>query len=194
MGNILQNIDLPGLLQGVNSFVKLIGAFCPPLSQVNLTTYKTGMLLKVPPRNGGITWKPFQVLDNVIQNVTSTAFRVFGRAILRSGGLGGGSGASGGDSGQRVNVVLPTFPPDEDYEDEEDESVTGASTSAVFAQELDAVTDAVILYTVCPHLCSMWRTSLTAWSATWTILQRYFAGLCNCYYCGCNFCCCPPVA
>ncbi|KAH1021104.1 hypothetical protein HUJ04_010663 [Dendroctonus ponderosae] len=115
LGNILSNIDLPGLLQGVNSFVKLIGAFCPPLSQV---------------------------LDNVIQNVTSTAFRVFGRAILRSGGLGGGSGASGGDSGQRVNVVLPTFPPDEDYEDDEAESVTGASTSAAFAQELEAVTDA----------------------------------------------------
>ncbi|ERL94490.1 hypothetical protein D910_11767 [Dendroctonus ponderosae] len=115
LGNILSNIDLPGLLQGLNSFVKLIGAFCPPLSQV---------------------------LDNVIQNVTSTAFRVFGRAILRSGGLGGGSGASGGDSGQRVNVVLPTFPPDEDYEDDEAESVTGASTSAAFAQELEAVTDA----------------------------------------------------
>ncbi|ENN71902.1 hypothetical protein YQE_11439, partial [Dendroctonus ponderosae] len=40
LGNILSNIDLPGLLQGVNSFVKLIGAFCPPLSQdfVTVTT------------------------------------------------------------------------------------------------------------------------------------------------------------
>lgn len=32
--NILSQIDLPGLLRGVNSFVKLVGVFCPPLSQV----------------------------------------------------------------------------------------------------------------------------------------------------------------
>ncbi|XP_019881098.1 uncharacterized protein LOC109608971 isoform X2 [Aethina tumida] len=101
--NILSSIDLPGLLRGVNSFVKLVGAFCPPLSQV---------------------------LDNVIQNVTSTAFRVFGRAILRSGGLGGGSSSGGG--GQRVNVVLPTFPPDEDYEEEEEESQTSSSIESRF--------------------------------------------------------------
>ncbi|KAJ8984504.1 hypothetical protein NQ317_014594 [Molorchus minor] len=89
--NILSNIDLPGLLRGVNSFVKVVGVFCPPLSQV---------------------------LDNVIQNVTSTAFRIFGSAILRSGGLGGGNRGGGG---QRVSVVLPTFPPDED-DDEDDDS------------------------------------------------------------------------
>ncbi|XP_060530125.1 uncharacterized protein LOC132704269 isoform X2 [Cylas formicarius] len=105
--NILSNIDLPGLLQGVNSLVKLVGAFCPPLSQV---------------------------LDNVVQNVTSTAFRVFGRIILRSGGLGGGSGnsgASGSGGGQRVNVVLPTFPPDddEDYDDEDNASSTVSSST-----------------------------------------------------------------
>ncbi|XP_045480385.1 uncharacterized protein LOC123684918 isoform X1 [Harmonia axyridis] len=89
--NILQNIDLPGLLRGINSFVGLIRQFCPPLSQI---------------------------LDNVIQNVTSQAFRIFGRAILQNGGLGGGAGGT-----QKVNVVLPTFPPDEDYdEDEEEES------------------------------------------------------------------------
>ncbi|XP_050308339.1 uncharacterized protein LOC126744819 isoform X3 [Anthonomus grandis grandis] len=121
LAGILSNIDLPGLLQGVNSFVKLVGAFCPPLSQV---------------------------LDNVIQNVTSTAFRVFGRAILRSGGLGGGSsGSLGGDSGQRVNVVLPTFPPDEDYDDEEEDS-TISSTIASLSLDVEAVTsDAVTLYT-----------------------------------------------
>ncbi|XP_050308338.1 uncharacterized protein LOC126744819 isoform X2 [Anthonomus grandis grandis] len=113
LAGILSNIDLPGLLQGVNSFVKLVGAFCPPLSQV---------------------------LDNVIQNVTSTAFRVFGRAILRSGGLGGGSsGSLGGDSGQRVNVVLPTFPPDEDYDDEEEDS-TISSTIASLSLDVEAVT------------------------------------------------------
>ncbi|CAH0560936.1 unnamed protein product [Brassicogethes aeneus] len=97
--NILSNIDLPGLLRGVNSFVKLVGAFCPPLSQV---------------------------LDNVIQNVTSTAFRVFGRAILRNGGLGGGAAGGGG---QRVNVVLPTFPPDEDYEEEDEDTTESVSAN-----------------------------------------------------------------
>ncbi|EFA02509.2 hypothetical protein TcasGA2_TC008212 [Tribolium castaneum] len=94
LSDILGSIDIPGLLRSVNSIVKLVGVFCPPLSQV---------------------------LDNVIQNVTSTAFRVFGRVILR-GGLGGGSGgSSGGSTASRVNVVLPTYPPDEDedYEDEE---------------------------------------------------------------------------
>ncbi|KAL3265269.1 hypothetical protein HHI36_009481 [Cryptolaemus montrouzieri] len=89
--NILQNIDLPGLLRGINSFVGLVRQFCPPLSQI---------------------------LDNVIQNVTSQAFRIFGRAILQNGGLGGG--AAGGT--QRVNVVLPTFPPDDDYDDEEEDT------------------------------------------------------------------------
>ncbi|XP_044255701.1 uncharacterized protein LOC123005796 isoform X2 [Tribolium madens] len=100
LSDILGSIDIPGLLRSVNSIVKLVGVFCPPLSQV---------------------------LDNVIQNVTSTAFRVFGRVILR-GGLGGGSGgSSGGSTASRVNVVLPTYPPDEDedYEDE-DESTSPA--------------------------------------------------------------------
>lgn len=59
------------------------------------------------------------MLDNVIQNVTSVAFRTFGRAILSGGGLGGGSSSSG-NGGQRVSVVLPTFAPDEDYDDDED--------------------------------------------------------------------------
>lgn len=76
------------------------------------------------------------MLDNVIQNVTSIAFRTFGRAILQSGGLGGNSGSSEG--GQRVSVVLPTFPPD-DYEEDEDDTelpsddnnVTEASQTAV---------------------------------------------------------------
>ncbi|XP_066154179.1 uncharacterized protein [Euwallacea fornicatus] len=121
LAGILSNIDLPGLLQGVNSFVKLIGAFCPPLSQV---------------------------LDNVIQNVTSTAFRVFGRVILRGGGLGGGS-SSGGSGGQSVNVVLPTFPPDDDYEDDDGESSTAASTSSALALEAieTSTADGVNLYT-----------------------------------------------
>lgn len=77
------------------------------------------------------------MLDNVIQNVTSIAFRTFGRAILQSGGLGGNSGSSEG--GQRVSVVLPTFPPDDYDEDEEEETespedgknVTETSTNAV---------------------------------------------------------------
>ncbi|XP_074041357.1 uncharacterized protein isoform X1 [Leptinotarsa decemlineata] len=103
--NILSQIDLPGLLQGINSFVKLVGAFCPPLSQV---------------------------LDNVIQNVTSTAFRVFGRAILQGGGLGGSGGGGGG--GQKVSVVLPTFPPDDDDEDYEDEDDAESSSSASLVQ------------------------------------------------------------
>lgn len=59
----------------------------------------------------------------MIQNVTSIAFRTFGRAILQNGGLGGGGARSGGD--QKVSVVLPTFPPD-DYDDEEE---TGATTT-----------------------------------------------------------------
>ncbi|KAJ8915918.1 hypothetical protein NQ315_015533 [Exocentrus adspersus] len=106
--NILSTIDLPGLLRGVNSFVKLVGAFCPPLSQV---------------------------LDNVIQNVTSTAFRVFGSAILRGGGLGGGSGGGG----QRVNVVLPTYPPDEEDEEDEDDSnddISDSTSTDTFNAEL----------------------------------------------------------
>lgn len=69
-----------------------------------------------------------QVLDNVIQNVTSTAFRVFGRLILQNGGLGGGN--AGGGGGQRVNVVLPTFPPDdEDYDEEEEDTETSSAAS-----------------------------------------------------------------
>ncbi|CAH1159912.1 unnamed protein product [Phaedon cochleariae] len=96
--NILSQVDLPGLLRGVNSLVKLVGAFCPPLSQI---------------------------LDNVIQNVTSTAFRVFGRAILQNGGLGGGR--SGGGGGGKVSVVLPTFPPDEDDEDYDEETEAPAA-------------------------------------------------------------------
>lgn len=64
----------------------------------------------------------FQVIDNVIQNVTSQVFRVVGGALLRSGGLGGGgSGGSGGGGGGRVSVVLPTFPPDEDEDDDDDD-------------------------------------------------------------------------
>lgn len=66
----------------------------------------------------------FQVIDNVIQNVTSQVFRVVGGALLRSGGLGGGGGgaASGGSGGGgRVSVVLPTFPPDEDEDDDDDD-------------------------------------------------------------------------
>lgn len=100
--NVLQNIDLPGLLRGVNAVVGLIRQFCPPLSQI---------------------------LDNVIQNVTSTAFRIFGRAILQSGGLGGGNRGSGGGS-QSVNVVLPTFPPDEDYDEDEETSETSVDLAA----------------------------------------------------------------
>ncbi|KAK9875877.1 hypothetical protein WA026_009664 [Henosepilachna vigintioctopunctata] len=92
--NILQNIDLPGLLRGINSFVGLVRQFCPPLSQI---------------------------LDNVIQNVTSQAFRIFGRVILQNGGLGGVTG--GGPP--KVNVVLPTFPPD-DYDDEDEDTTEAA--------------------------------------------------------------------
>ncbi|KAG5877053.1 hypothetical protein JTB14_029381 [Gonioctena quinquepunctata] len=111
--NILSQIDLPGLLQGVNSFVKLVGVFCPPLSQV---------------------------LDNVIQNVTSTAFRVFGRAILQGGGLGGG----GNGGGQKVSVVLPTFPPDEDdedYEDDEDETSSTAPNAELVDRSENSESD-----------------------------------------------------
>lgn len=59
--------------------------------------------------------------------MTSTAFRVFGRAILRNG-LGGGGGSSSGGGASRVNVVLPTYPPDEDedYDDEDDVSSPGS--------------------------------------------------------------------
>lgn len=78
-----------------------------------------------------------QVIDNVIQNVTSTAFRVIGRVVLQSGalGIGGGGGGGGGSSsgGSRVSVVLPTFgPDDDDYDDEEEESnnlVASSSTT-----------------------------------------------------------------
>nr|CAH7722160.1 unnamed protein product [Callosobruchus chinensis] len=108
--DILSQIDLPGLLRGVNSVVKLVGVFCPPLSQV---------------------------LDNVIQNVTSTAFRVFGRAILQSGGLGGSSN-SGGSGGQKVSVVLPTFPPDEYDDEEEEESTTPAGSNKEAEQIKDS--------------------------------------------------------
>lgn len=58
--------------------------------------------------------------------MTSQAFRIFGRAILRNG-LGGGNGGGGGGGGQKVNVVLPTFPPDEeDYDEDSDASSTEA--------------------------------------------------------------------
>ncbi|KAB0799750.1 hypothetical protein PPYR_07630 [Photinus pyralis] len=63
----------------------------------------------------------FQVIDNVIQNVTSQVFRVVGGALLRSGGLGGGGGSGGSGGGGRVSVVLPTFPPDEDEDDDDDD-------------------------------------------------------------------------
>lgn len=56
----------------------------------------------------------------VIQNVTSTVFRVVGRAVLQSGGLGGGD-----SSNRRVSVVLPTFGPiddDDDYDEDEDDT------------------------------------------------------------------------
>ncbi|XP_025830840.1 uncharacterized protein LOC108744843 isoform X1 [Agrilus planipennis] len=70
----------------------------------------------------------FQVIDLVIQNLTSTIFRVVGGALLRSGGLGGG-----GEGRSSVNVVLPTFPPDEDYddddEDEEDNKIDSDKSS-----------------------------------------------------------------
>ncbi|XP_063914872.1 uncharacterized protein LOC135131177 isoform X2 [Zophobas morio] len=103
--DVLSSIDIPALLRSVNSIVKLVGVFCPPLSQV---------------------------LDNVIQNVTSVAFRVFGRAILRNGlGGGGSSGSSGG--GSRVNVVLPTYPPDDDddYDEDDDTSASPGSDDNV---------------------------------------------------------------
>ncbi|KRT86129.1 hypothetical protein AMK59_2017 [Oryctes borbonicus] len=61
----------------------------------------------------------FQVIDNVVQNITSQIFSVVGRVILRNGL--GGSGGGGGSVESRVSVVLPTFPPDDDdYDDEED--------------------------------------------------------------------------
>lgn len=111
--NILSQIDLPGLLQGINSFVKLIGALCTPCGQI---------------------------LDNVIQNVTSTAFRIFGRAILQGGALGGNSGGGGGEN--KVNVILPTFPPDEDdYEDEEttsDASINSSTTTSSPQEDVQA--------------------------------------------------------
>ncbi|RZC32608.1 DNA-directed RNA polymerase I subunit rpa1, partial [Asbolus verrucosus] len=98
LAEVLSTLDIPALLRSVNSLVKLVGVFCPPLSQV---------------------------LDNVIQNVTSTAFRVFGRVLLRNG-LGGSRGTSGGGGASRVNVVLPTYPPDEDddYDDEDEEQTS----------------------------------------------------------------------
>lgn len=72
-----------------------------------------------------------QVLDNVIQNVTSTAFRIFGRLILQNGGLGGGNSGGGGGGGQRVNVVLPTFPPDDDEDYDEDDDQESSSVASV---------------------------------------------------------------
>jgi hypothetical protein len=36
LSDILGSIDIPGLLRSVNSIVKLVGVFCPPLSQVNI--------------------------------------------------------------------------------------------------------------------------------------------------------------
>ncbi|XP_063914888.1 DNA-directed RNA polymerase I subunit rpa1 isoform X4 [Zophobas morio] len=131
--DVLSSIDIPALLRSVNSIVKLVGVFCPPLSQV---------------------------LDNVIQNVTSVAFRVFGRAILRNGlGGGGSSGSSGG--GSRVNVVLPTYPPDDDddYDEDDDTSaspgsddnvdvrISPSTTTAATAQSDSAVNTTSTLYT-----------------------------------------------
>lgn len=58
----------------------------------------------------------------MIQNVTSQAFSIIGRAVLQSGGLGGG-GAGGGES--RVSVVLPSF----DDDDEDDDATTVATNA-----------------------------------------------------------------
>lgn len=69
------------------------------------------------------------MLDNVIQNVTSIAFRTFGRAILQNGGLGGSGARSGGE--QRVSVVLPTFPPDDYDEDEDSDSDSAVNTASI---------------------------------------------------------------
>lgn len=104
------------IVNGINNKIKLLRQYCPQL---------------------------FQVIDNVIQNVTSTAFRVIGRVVLQSGalGIGGGGGGGGGSSsgGSRVSVVLPTFgPDDDDYDDEEEESnnlVASSSTTESPASE-----------------------------------------------------------
>lgn len=92
-GNLLAGIDTTQLLQSASRVIGLIRQFCPPLSQV---------------------------IDNVIQSVTSQLFRVVGRAILQNGGLGGG-GSSTNSTGSRVSVVLPTFPPDDDDDDFDDD-------------------------------------------------------------------------
>lgn len=97
-----------------------------------------------------------QILDNVIQNVTTQAFRIFGRAILRNGlGVGGGSSSSSSsDGGARVSVVLPTYPPDDtDYEDDEaTQAASNVELSVASSTNLPSVnTTPPILYTVSYH-------------------------------------------
>ncbi|GJQ75267.1 hypothetical protein Trydic_g9865 [Trypoxylus dichotomus] len=90
-------LNTTALVSTFNQKVQLLRRFCPQL---------------------------FQVIDNVVQNITSQVFSVVGRVILRNG-LGGGG--SGGSLESRVSVVLPTFPPDED--DYNDEDSTDDTTS-----------------------------------------------------------------
>ncbi|XP_017769667.1 PREDICTED: papilin-like [Nicrophorus vespilloides] len=105
-------LQTTNIVEGINSKIRLLRQYCPQI---------------------------FQVIDNVIQNVTSTAFRVIGRAVLQSGGLGGGSRSSGGGSTSKVTVVLPTFPPDEDYDDEEDTNEVGGSSSTTTTEASSAI-------------------------------------------------------
>lgn len=89
--------------------------------------------------------------------MTTQAFRIFGRAILRNGlGVGGGSSSSSSssDGGARVSVVLPTYPPDDsDYEDDEaTEAASNVELSVASSTNLPSVnTTPPILYTVSYH-------------------------------------------
>lgn len=70
-----------------------------------------------------------QIIDRKIQMLTRFIFRIVGRLVLQGGaGGGGGGGAAAGDDDRRVQITLPTYPPDE--LDDEDEDSTGSTTNS----------------------------------------------------------------
>ena len=80
-------------------------------------------------------------MDNVIQMLTRTIFRLVGRFVLG----GGGGGGTPGPSDRNVSVVLPTFPPDDD----DDEEVTEAAGSdSVTVTQLPDITTTPVRHSI----------------------------------------------
>lgn len=86
-----------------------------------------------------------QIIDRKIQMLTRVIFRIVGRLILQGPNRGGGGG--GGDDGddeRRIQITLPTYPPDE--LDDEDEDSTDSTTSG---DHSETTTNSVISQCAC---------------------------------------------